>query len=323
MALRRLSIRVGYLALCLNCLLAAQSRAQESADAVPADQTFVNRFWQADSEASRLALSEELMLSQPDPAALFELLKAGPVYSDEVLLGEHVLARTNNAGMEFPYMINIPQDYDPQRQWPVEFVLHGGVGRPKPAAGENFWQRSYDRIGQPGRITVVPLAWSGAVWWQDEQADSLLAILNSLKSTYNIDENQVSLTGISDGGTGAYFFAFKQPTQWASFLPYIGHPGVLRNPQSGGGYRLYFENLMNKPLYIVNGENDRLYPAASLSSFIDILKDVGVPHTWTVIAEGGHNTEWLPDYQDEVEQFKSSNPRDPFPQCYSVGCRPD
>ena len=313
MAVRRLSIRVGYLALCLTCLLAAQSRAQESADAVLADQTFVNRFWQADSEASRMALSEELLLSQPDPAALFELLKAGPVYSDEVPLGEHVLARTNNAGMEFPYMINIPQDYDPQRQWPVEFVLHGGVGRPKPAAGENFWQRSYDRIGQPGRITVVPLAWSGAVWWQDEQADSLLAILNSLKSTYNIDENQVSLTGISDGGTGAYFFAFKQPTQWASFLPYIGHPGVLRNPQSGGGYRLYFENLMNKPLYIVNGENDRLYPAASLSSFIDILKDVGVPHTWTVIAEGGHNTEWLPDYLDEVEQFKSSNPRDPFP----------
>ena len=70
---------------------------------------------------------------------------------------------------------------------------------------------------------------------------------------------------------------------------------------------------MNKPLYIVNGENDRLYPAASLSSFIDILKDVGVPHTWTVIAEGGHNTEWLPDYLDEVEKFKSSNRRDPFP----------
>ena len=141
----------------------------------------------------------------------------GPLYSDQVPLGEHVLARTNSAGTEFPYMINIPQDYDPQRKWPVEFVLHGGVGRPKAAAGENFWQRSLDRIGQPGRITVVPLAWPEAVWWQDEQADNLVAILNRLKSTYNVDENQVSLTGISDGGTGAYFYAFKQPTQWASF----------------------------------------------------------------------------------------------------------
>jgi len=70
---------------------------------------------------------------------------------------------------------------------------------------------------------------------------------------------------------------------------------------------------MNKPLYIVNGENDRLYPASSLSSFMDILKDVGVRYTWIVIAEGGHNTEWLPEYLTEVEQFKSSNPREPFP----------
>ena len=158
MVVRRSSIRVGYLAFCLVYLLAAQSRAQETEEAVPADQAFVNRFWQADSEAARMALSEELLVSQPDPAALFELLKVGPLYSDQVPLGEHVLARTNSAGTEFPYMINIPQDYDPQRKWPVEFVLHGGVGRPKAAAGENFWQRSLDRIGQPGRITVVPLA---------------------------------------------------------------------------------------------------------------------------------------------------------------------
>ena len=102
MALRRLSIRVGYLALCLTCLLAAQSRAQESADAVPADQTFVNRFWQADSEASRVALSEELMLSQPDPAALFELLKAGPIYSDEVPLVSTCWRERTTPGRSFP-----------------------------------------------------------------------------------------------------------------------------------------------------------------------------------------------------------------------------
>ena len=78
MVVRRLSISVGYVALCLTCLLAAHSRAQESAGVVPADQIFVNRFWQADSEASRLALSEEILMSQPDPEALFELLKAGP-----------------------------------------------------------------------------------------------------------------------------------------------------------------------------------------------------------------------------------------------------
>jgi predicted esterase len=168
-------------------------------------------------------------------------------------------------------------------------------------------------VAQPGRIIVIPFAWAEAYWWQDSQSENIPAILNELKATYNVDENRVTMTGISDGGTGAYFFAFKQPTQWAAFLPYIGHPGVLRSKQSGGGYRLYFENLMNKPLYIVNGENDRLYPAESLRSFIQILQDVDVPHTWTVIEEGGHNTSWLPDYQAVIEQFKADNPRDPLP----------
>jgi hypothetical protein len=118
---------------------------------------------------------------------------------------------------------------------------------------------------------------------------------------------------VSDGGTGAYFFAFKQPTQWASFLPYIGHPGVLRNANSGGGYRLFFENLINKPLYIVNGEVDRLYPAESVKPFIALLAEAGVSHTFKIIKDGGHNTNWLPEEAPLIEAFKAENPRDPFP----------
>ena len=124
----------------------------------------------------------------------------------------------------------------------------------------------------------------------------------------------MTLTGVSDGGTGAYFFAFKQPTPWAAFLPYIGHPGVLRNQQSGGGYRLYFENLMSKPLYIVNGENDRLYPASSVAPFIEILAEEGVDHIWKVVPEGGHNTNWLPDEAPMIEKFKQDNPRNALPE---------
>jgi hypothetical protein len=88
----------------------------------------------------------------------------------------------------------------------------------------------------------------------------------------------------------------------------------LRNPQSGGGYSLYFENLMNKPLYIVNGENDRLYPVSAVQPFIDILDEVGVNHIFKAIAGGGHNTDWLPDEKPMIEEFKLANPRDAFPE---------
>lgn len=275
-------------------------------------EELVNRFWLSD-EATATSAAEELLTISRDVAELYSWLKRGPSYESDVPIGEQVLSRTAEDGTEFPYMVFIPESYDPKQTYAVEFVLHGGVGRPKPEPGENFWQRSFDRIGQDGRITVVPSSWQETFWWADSQADNLPAILRNLKQRYNIDENRVTLTGISDGGTGAYFYAFKQPTEWAAFLPYIGHPGVLRNPQSGGGYRLYFENLMGKPLFIVNGENDRLYPAASLSSFIQILEDENVDHIWRVIEGGGHNTEWLPEELAAIEQFKANNARDPFP----------
>lgn len=277
-------------------------------------EELVTQFWQSEDAETSAQAGAELIAASRDVAELYSLLKQGPSYSSDVPVGEQVSSRIAEDGTEFPYMVFIPEDYDEAESYAVEFVLHGGVGRPKPGPGENFWQRSFDRIGQEDRITVVPSSWAERFWWHDSQAENLVAILRELKQQYNIDENRVTLTGISDGGTGAYFFAFKQPTEWAAFLPYIGHPGVLRNPQSGGGFRLYFENLMGKPLFIVNGENDRLYPAASLNSFIQILQDENVNHIWRVIEDGGHNTNWLPDELSSIEQFKIDNPRDPFPE---------
>lgn len=273
----------------------------------------VTDFWQATTVQVRERSQEQLIDAAENAETLYQWLKAGPSYSAGVPTGQQESARVSPSGTRFPYVYLVPESYDPATSYPIEFMLHGGVSRPEWEAGGGWWRRGYDSLKQPDRITVVPASWNDAFWWHDNQADSLPEILKTLKQSYNVDDNRVTLTGVSDGGTGAYFFAFKQPTAWAAFLPYIGHPGVLRNAQSGGGYRLYFENLMAKPLYIVNGENDPLYPASSLESFIDILVQEGVDHSWTIIEGGGHNTSWLPEKAPLIEQFKLDNPRDPLP----------
>ena len=66
-------------------------------------------------------------------------------------------------------------------------------------------------------IRVFPNGWVRALWWSSTQVDNLARILDRLKRTYNIDENRVYLTGTSDGGTGVYYMAFRDPTAWASF----------------------------------------------------------------------------------------------------------
>ena len=280
-----------------------------------ADNTaLVNQFWSTTDNGQNAEIQSQLISSSSDVSTLYQLLKTGPTYRSDVPTGQQESIRIAADGTRFPFIFLVPDDYDPTHRYPVEFMLHGGVSRPDWEPGGGWWRRGFDSLEQSDRIVVIPASWVDAFWWHENQAENLPAILNTLKASYNIDEDRVTLTGVSDGGTGAYFFAFKQPTPWAAFLPYIGHPGVLRNQQSGGGYRLYFENLMSKPLYIVNGENDRLYPASSVAPFIEILAEEGVDHIWKVVPEGGHNTNWLPDEAPMIEKFKQDNPRNALPE---------
>ena len=299
------------LGVCLLTLVLGQtySNAAEEIDSAQ----LVNTFWTASSEAAIESSKSELIAAASTISELYRWLKTGPAYAQSAALGQQESMRIGADGTRYPFVYLIPETYDATRSYPVEFMLHGGVSRPQWGPGGEWWRRGYDSLKQEDRIVVVPAAWNAAFWWYENQADNLPSILRELKQTYNIDDNRVTLTGVSDGGTGAYFFAFKQSTEWAAFLPYIGHPGVLRNPQSGPGYKLYFENLMSRPLYIVNGENDPLYPVSSIVPFINILQEANIEHVFRAIEGGGHNTNWLPEEQPMIEQFKLDNPRDPFP----------
>ena len=299
------------LGVCLLTLLLGQtySNAAEEIDSAQ----LVNTFWTANSEAAIESSKSELIAAASTISELYRWLKTGPAYAQSAAVGQQESVRIGVDGTRYPFVYLIPETYDATRSYPVEFMLHGGVSRPQWGPGGEWWRRGYDSLKQEDRIVVVPAAWNTAFWWYENQADNLPLILRELKQTYNIDDNRVTLTGVSDGGTGAYFFAFKQSTEWAAFLPYIGHPGVLRNPQSGPGYKLYFENLMSRPLYIVNGENDPLYPVSSIEPFINILQEANIEHVFRAIEGGGHNTNWLPEEQPMIEQFKLDNPRDPFP----------
>ena len=46
--------------------------------------------------------------------------------------------------------------------------------------------------------------------WSDQQTERPCgAILEDVKREYNVDENRVVVSGVSDGGTGAYYIAMR------------------------------------------------------------------------------------------------------------------
>jgi hypothetical protein len=150
------------------------------------------------------------------------------------------------------------------------------------------------------------------MWWQASQMESLHGILSDLKRTYNVDESRVVVFGSSDGGTGAYFLAFRDTTPWAAFLPFIGDPRVLLNPANGADGDMHLANVTNKPLFIVNGEQDPLYPVRQILPFLGALENVGATFEFTP-KPGGHDTRWWPEEEENIERFIRSHPRESHP----------
>ena len=181
----------------------------------------------------------------------------------------------------FNNVVDVPADYDPAQKWQLRVQLHGGVGRPSPNAQAPGRQptpagRTPNRIEGEKQIYLHPSGWVAAQWWDEEQIDNILRAVDTLKRKYNIDETKIYLTGISDGGTGVYYMALKEPNPWSSYLPLNGSLAVLRNPDNGADGEMHGNNLVNAPLYIVNGENDQLYPVAQVEPHIAWLKRMGV-----------------------------------------------
>ena len=141
----------------------------------------------------------------------------------------------------------------------------------------------------------------------------MAAVLDELKRSYNVDENRVSLLGSSDGGTAIYYHAMLSTTQWASFLPFNSDPAVLSYPEAGVDAQLYPSNLAGKPLFVVHGGRDQIYPAAEVSSWLAMFEKAGADITFRMKPEHGHETRWWAEESPTMDAFIASHPRRPLP----------
>jgi dienelactone hydrolase len=211
-------------------------------------------------------------------------------------------------------ILEVPADYSPARTWPLRVALHGGVGREAPGPGDPAPRPLTNRVPLAGELVLHPRAWSGSEWWTAGQVENIMRLLDRVKAKYNVDESRTYVTGISDGGTGAYFLAMRAATPWAACLPMNGQPLVLANPDVGADGQLYAGNLVNCPLHAVNGGRDALYPAASVAPLVEMFRRGGVPVSFQVYPDGEHNVNWWPQERARVEAFLAAHPRVAHPE---------
>jgi poly(3-hydroxybutyrate) depolymerase len=236
-------------------------------------------------------------------------LQRGRTYALEKTGVVRLRNRTSD-GVEHHFVLNVPDTYDPARRYQVRFHLHGGVGgRPSNAP---VGTGTIGALAGAEQIYVIPYAWNDAPWWSDDQVLNLVEILDATKRLYNVDENRVVVSGVSDGGTGAYWVAMRETTPFASFLPLNGYWMVLASRDVDDGM-VFANNLRNKPIFAVNGGRDRLYPTSIVDPHIAHMKGGGVTLDYHPQPEAGHNTAWWPEVKDTFESFVREHPRQPLP----------
>jgi predicted esterase len=297
------------LLLCVSAGAAADDPALTGTDDAAVARAF-EAFWKAKGIRGRERAAKKILRLEPSFDQVFEHLRRGRIYSDQVKTGKQVESMTVE-GRTHLYAYFVPQSYDPARSYPVQLSLHGGAHRPPPGRTERWYPENGE---QEGMITVYPAAWNQALWWQYAQIDAINLILKDLQRTYNIDENRIALFGFSDGATGTFYQAFFNPTPWSAFVPCCGSASVLSNPKAGAEGVPYVVNLANKPMYVVNTGHDRFYPLHRVRHFIDLFQRAGCQLVFREKPFYDHNLDWWDEEEEQIDEFIAANPRKPYPE---------
>jgi poly(3-hydroxybutyrate) depolymerase len=291
--------------LCAAVTLVAARPAAKTPIAAPA----LDAFLAAPSRDAASRLVDGVLRTGVGFDTAYRRLEHGRAYGPTKTGVVRLRNRTSD-GVEHQYVLNVPDTYDPARRYQMRFHLHGGVGGR--ASNAPVGTGTIGALAGAEQIYVIPYAWNDAPWWSDDQVLNLVEILDATKRLYNVDENRVVVSGVSDGGTGAYWVAMRETTPFASFLPLNGYWMVLASGDIDDGLS-FANNLRNKPIFAVNGGRDRLYPTAVVDPHIAHMKRGGVTLDYRPQPEAGHNTAWWPEVKDAFETFAREHPRTPLP----------
>lgn len=266
----------------------------------------------ADGTAAHAAV-EPLATAGLDVRQAVDRLRAGRTYAARPA-GPTTFRFTASDGTALETVVDIPAGYRPDTRWPVRIQLHGGVSRPADAEARAV---TPNRIQGEEAIYLYPRGFARAEWWHLNQYEHIVALLDWVTRTYNVDENRVYMTGVSDGATGAYFYAMKLTTPFSAFLPLNGNMRVLATPSTRANGQLYAGNLVNKPLFIVNGGRDPLYPLTAVTPHVEMIRTAGATVEFRPQPEAGHDTSWWPEERGRFVAFVTRHPRQPHPESIS------
>ena len=208
-------------------------------------------------------------------------------------------------GQTYKYEVYIPAAYTPSKRWPVILFLHGAGER-----GSDGYFQTQVGLGAAIRqnadsaqaIVVFPQSRRDSTW-TGTMAGVALAALDQTMREYQTDPARVYLTGLSMGGNGTWYIAYRNPKRFAAIAPICGwiSPDFWKSAapvvpaDSGEIFAAFARQVRQTPTWIFHGEVDPVVPVEESRKAFAALQAAGARVQYSEVPGTGHNS-WDPAY---------------------------
>ena len=214
--------------------------------------------------------------------------------------------RIDVRGHVYHLALSVPLTYQPMKSYGLVVCLHGAG-----FTGDAYLERWQARLGED-YVLACPTTPMGA-WFTRNAEELVLTTIRSVQRRYHIDPDRIFLTGISNGGIGAWVIGMHDAPLFAGIAPMAsGLDGVLMP---------FLANLRSTPIYIIHGAKDQVMPVELSRTITEELTKLGYPfvyreHDREHPMAGGHYfpREELP----ELAIWLSAQRRNPLPTSVTV-----
>ena len=226
--------------------------------------SLVQQYLQADSKTQDEL--KDLILSRPDAnlEVITDIIQAGTVYAKMpvgILPSQPIRVKRQT----YEYGLYVPQTYDPSFSFALIICLHGAG-----FSGDSYLERWVPRLKQ-GYILACPTISMGA-WWTRQGEDLVLATLHAVRSRYHIDLDRVFLTGMSNGGIGAWIIGMHQAPLFAGVAPMASGIDKVLYP--------FLDNLKQTSVYVIHGLHDQVMPVRLSRELVKEMKRRNIKYVY-------------------------------------------
>jgi predicted peptidase len=210
------------------------------------------------------------------------------------------LNRSLTIGAEaYRYQVFLPAAYTPARPWPVILFLHGagergtdGLLQTEVGIGSAI-RRFADRFPA---IVVLPQA-RPEQRWAGGDAEMALKVLERTEAEFAADKSRVYLTGLSMGGAGTWYLAYRHPDRFAALVaicarvrPSATTTDPIVPADAGEPFAALAQKIKHLPIWIFHGDADATVPVEESRGIAAALKAAGGSPRYTELPGVGHNS---------------------------------